>query len=49
LQCVAVIGLGLTDNVNVEWLEPVEPGAFGFELLLLQAVETVRSAAIVQI
>jgi hypothetical protein len=44
-----VIGLGATDTVNAAWLEPVDPGAFGFEELLLHAADTVTRAATVQI
>jgi hypothetical protein len=43
-----VIGLGLTDTVNAACVEP-DPGAFGFEELLLHAADTATRAATVQI
>jgi hypothetical protein len=45
LQCWAVIGLGVTDIVNAAWLDPADPGAFGFELLLLQPAAVVTTPA----
>jgi len=42
-----VIGLGATDTVKAAWLDP-DPGAFGFEELLLHAADTVTRAATVQ-